>query len=120
MRNIILISFLFIVLCSCSKEAEYISDREVFADASVTEQNVNYQNFVGPLLAKKCYTCHGVGGSAEPWWLNTNTYGNALSNSNQISVTIINGTMPPPPRFPFSQHDRDLMAAWISRGMPEN
>lgn len=120
MRKIILISFLFIVLCSCSKESEYISDRQVFANASVTEQNVSYQNFVGPLLSQKCYTCHGVGGSAQPWWLNTNTYANAISNSNQISFTIINGTMPPPPRFPFSQHDRDLMAAWISRGMPEN
>ena len=125
MRKNILVLFLFVSLVSvitfsCSKEGDYVSDRQVFADPSVTEQNVSYRNFVEPLLAKKCYTCHGVGGSAEAWWLNTNTYQNAVSHGNQISHTIINGTMPPPPRFPFSQLDRDLMAAWISNGMPEN
>ena len=121
MRKIVLVSFLFTIsLVSCSKEGEYISDRQVFADASVTEQNVTYQNFVQPLLAKNCATCHGVGGSAEAWWLNTNSYQNAVSHANQISNTIISGTMPPPPKFPFSQHDRNLMSAWISKGMPEN
>jgi mono/diheme cytochrome c family protein len=105
---------------SCSKEGGVINDRQVFADASITAQNVSYQNFVKPLLTKNCATCHGDDGSAETWWLNTNSYENALRFSNSISNTIINGTMPPPPKFPFTQADRDLMAAWISKGMPEN
>jgi mono/diheme cytochrome c family protein len=114
------IIILILVTASCSKEGEYISDRQVFADPGVTEQNVTYQNYVKPLLTKNCATCHGVGGSAEPWWLNTNSYDNAVNNANQIATTIISGTMPPPPKFPFCQADRDLMAAWISKGMPEN
>jgi mono/diheme cytochrome c family protein len=122
-KKTILVLFLFttgLASVSCSKEGEYISDRQVFADPSITEQNVTYENFVKPLLTKNCATCHGNGGSAQAWWLNTNSYDNAASFANQISYTINSGTMPPPPKFPFSQHDRDLMVAWVSRGMPEN
>jgi hypothetical protein len=33
--------------------------------------------------------------------------------------TIVEGSMPPPPRKPFSQADKDLFRAWINRGSPE-
>jgi mono/diheme cytochrome c family protein len=120
MRILRFIPILILIAISCSKEGDYINDRQEFADPSVTKENVNYQNFVQPLLSRNCSTCHGVGGSAEPWWLNTNNYNNAVNNAHQITTTIINGTMPPPPRFPFSQRDRDLLDVWVSKGMPQN
>lgn len=106
-------------LSSCSKEGDYINDTKVFASSEITTKNVSYQNYIKPLLTKNCATCHGVYGSAETWWLNSHSYENTLGFANPITTTIINGTMPPPPRFPFSQRDRDLVAAWIAKGMPE-
>lgn len=115
------VHFVFLLfLFSCSKEGDYINDRKVFASPEITVKNVSYENYVKPLLTKNCATCHGVDGSAETWWLNAHIYENALRFANPIATTIINGTMPPPPKFPFSQRDRDLMAAWIANGMPEN
>ncbi|MFV5690326.1 c-type cytochrome [Flavobacterium sp. ZT3R25] len=115
------VHFLFLLfLFSCSKEGDYINDRIVFASPEITSENVTYQNYVKPLLTKNCATCHGVDGSAETWWLNSHNYENTVRYANPIATTIINGTMPPPPKFPFSQRDRDLIAAWIAKGMPEN
>ncbi len=113
--------FLFILfLISCSKEGTQIQDRKVFASDTITFENVSYTNYIKPLLTKNCATCHGDGGSAEVWWKNTHTYSNAVENARAISTTINNATMPPPPKFPFTERDRDLVMAWIKRGTPEN
>jgi mono/diheme cytochrome c family protein len=105
---------------SCSKQGDPISDRVEFASKQISEKNVTYKNFVEPLLTKNCSTCHGANGSAEAWWLNTKTYENAVEYANPIAKTIIRKTMPPPPKFPFTDRDRDLIQAWIDRGMPNN
>jgi hypothetical protein len=111
---------LFLLLISCSKEGPKIQDRKDFASDTITTDNVSYNNYIKPLLTKNCGTCHGDGGSAEVWWKNTHTYSNAVQNARAISTTIYNATMPPPPKFPFTERDRDLVMAWINRGTPEN
>ncbi len=121
--RIVATNILFFMLAfnfSCSKQGDFISDVKDSASIDVTPENVSYKNFVEPLLTKNCSTCHGLGGSAEVWWLNNKTYENAAKYSDIISTTIINKTMPPPPKFPFTNRDRNLMKLWIERGMPFN
>jgi mono/diheme cytochrome c family protein len=118
--NTIKILFFTAIFCvSCSKEGDPIPDRVEQATKGVTLENVNYKNFIEPVLTKNCSTCHGVDGSAEAWWLNAKTYNNAFNNANIIANTIVGKTMPPPPKFPFTDRDRELFQAWIDRGMPE-
>jgi uncharacterized membrane protein len=119
-KKYIFFVFLVIFSISCSKQGDPISDRTEFATKEITTQNVSYKNFVEPLLTKNCSTCHGLNGSAQAWWLNTKTYENAVEYANPISKTIISKTMPPPPKFPFTDRDRDLIQAWIDKGMPNN
>ena len=110
----------FVFLFSCSKEGEFIPNRQVFASDNITKENVSYENYIKPVLTKNCATCHGDDGSAEAWWNNTNTYANAVLYARAITTTINNGTMPPPPKFPLTLRDRELVMAWINRGTPEN
>ena len=108
-----------LLIAACSKEAEFIPDRKDFASAEITVENVSYENYMKPLLAKNCGTCHGDGGSAEVWWKNTHTYENAVEYARAITTTINNGTMPPPPKFPFTERDRQLVLAWFNKGFPK-
>jgi uncharacterized membrane protein len=80
---------------------------------------VTYSNYIHLVLKNNCSTCHGTTGSAAAFWINTNTYENAVQYGVRIKETIVEGSMPPPPRSPFSQADKNLFTAWIKRGMPE-
>ncbi len=104
----------------CYKKRGYIAPNKPLANDSITEQNVSYANFIHPLLQKNCSTCHGSGGSAEMWWLNDNTYHNAVTFGAIVTKTMLNETMPPTPKFPFPERDKLLIQAWMDRGMPEN
>jgi hypothetical protein len=112
--------FVSIFSSGCSKQRGYIAPNKPFANDSVTTENVTYSNFIHPLLQKNCSTCHGSGGSAEAWWLNDNTYENALRYGNPICKTMLNETMPPTPKFPFLERDKQLIQAWKDRGMPKD
>ena len=114
------LSFLLILIqTSCYKQGEFIAPNKTFAEDSITNENVTYTNFIHPLLKKNCSTCHGTEGSAKVWWLNDNTYNNAVKHHKIIIGTMVNGTMPPPPKFSFTSRDRQLMQAWIKRGLPQ-
>ena len=119
----ILICFLqamVLLLVGCYNKREPIAPNKVFAVDSISSENVSYANYVRPLLTKNCSTCHSSKGSAPMWWLNDNTYHNAAQFANPIVKTILNETMPPAPKFPFSERDKQLLQAWLERGMPEN
>src|SRR6478735_3662315 len=111
--TVLLLSNLFFL--SCYKKGNVIPNNKTFANDSITVENVSYLNYIHPLLQKNCSTCHGKGGSAEPWWYNTNTYQNAMEYGNPIYRTINNNTMPPPPKFPFTDRDKELIKAWIEK-----
>ena len=102
----------------CYKKAEVVPVKNFLPDG-VTIANVTYNNYVYTLLKNNCSTCHGKTGSAAAFWINTNTYENAVQYGMRIKETIVEGSMPPPPRNPFSQADKDLLTAWVNRGMPE-
>jgi hypothetical protein len=117
-NHILLGSIFNFILGACYSKGDQIKPNKVFAGDSVTLSNVSYDNYIHDLLKKNCSTCHGEGGGADVWWLNDNTYENAVRNSNPITTTIINGTMPPPPKFPFLEKDRELLKAWVDNGLP--
>ena len=112
----------FICWCffiSCSKKADQVSSPANFVPLGVTTDNVTYTNYVSIILKNNCSTCHGLEGSAAHYWYNDNTYTNALANGRRIMETIVENSMPPVPRKPFSQEDKALLIAWINRGSPE-
>jgi uncharacterized membrane protein len=111
-------AFSMFVIISCYKKGDIAQPSVPFISDTVTISNVTYDNYAHGLLKKNCSTCHGVNGSAEAWWLNENTYENAVRYANIINTTIQNGTMPPPPKFPMTDKEKDLLNNWAKRGMP--
>lgn len=101
---------------SCYHKNVAPTPKKVLFSNSVTTENVTYSNYVHKILLSNCSTCHGERGSAKVYWLNENTYDNAKKYGKPISVTIHNSTMPPPPKFPFSNKERELIVAWVKNG----
>jgi mono/diheme cytochrome c family protein len=110
---------LLIFLAGCIKKGDAVTSPSTFIPAGITETNVTHTNYVAAVLKNNCSTCHGSQGGADNYWLNTNTYSNATEYGTRIVETIVNGSMPPVPRKPFSQADRNMLKAWIERGMPQ-
>lgn len=108
-----------IAFTGCYKKGEPVTSAATFIPDGVTTTNVTHTNYVAGVLKNNCSTCHGKGGSADTYWLNTNTYQNASEFGDRIVETIVNGSMPPVPRKPLSAADRNMMKAWINRGMPQ-
>ncbi|MEO8412690.1 MAG: hypothetical protein ABI472_03490 [Ginsengibacter sp.] len=90
-----------------------------FAPDSINATNVTYTNYIHNVVQSNCSTCHGKKGSAPHYWYNTNTYQNAVEHGTRMMETIVESSMPPPPRKPFSEIDKNLFKAWINRGSPE-
>ena len=108
-----------LLFAACSKKGDVVSSPANFIPAGVTIENVTYTNYIHDVLKNNCSTCHGIAGSAPQYWYNTNTYDNAVEYGRRIMETIVEGSMQPPPRKPFSQADKDMFKAWINRGSPE-
>ncbi len=106
------------VLAACSKKGDVVNSQNAIPPG-VTESNVTYTNYVHDIIKKNCSTCHGSDGSAPQYWYNTNTYENIAEHGTRIMETILENSMPPPPRKPFSEADKNLIRAWIKRGSPE-
>ena len=107
------------LLAACSKKGDVVATQSNFGPEGVTATNVTYTDYVHDVIQKNCSTCHGSDGSAPQYWFNTNTYENAVEHGTRIMETILENSMPPPPRKPFSEADKNLIRAWIKRGSPE-
>src|SRR6476660_8168615 len=107
-----------VFLASCSKKGDAVISPQNFVPPGVTTENVTYTNYIHDVIKSNCSTCHGIQGSAPQYWYNTNSYDNAVEHGRRIMETIVEGSMPPPPRKPFSQADKDLFKAWVMRGYP--
>lgn len=113
-----LAGFMLLIMASCSKKGDALAPSS-FIPPGVTDSTVTYSNYIHDLLKNNCSTCHGKDGSAPQYWFNTNTYDNAVEYGTRIMETIVENSMPPPPRKPFSDADKALIKAWIARGSPE-
>ena len=109
----------FMSLTGCSKRGDITTAPVSFLKDGVTDTSVTYNNYVHDVIKNNCSTCHGKGGSAAHYWLNTNTYENAVEYGNRIVETIVENSMPPAPRKPFSAADKNLLKAWLKNGSPE-
>jgi uncharacterized membrane protein len=110
---------LLLALGGCSKKGDVTVSPANFVPDGVTDTSVTYTNYVHNVIKNNCSTCHGKGGSAFQFWYNTNTYENAVVYGTRIMETIVENSMPPAPRKPFSDADKQLLKAWIKRGSPE-
>lgn len=106
-------------IVSCSKRGDLTPAAVSFVKDGVTDTSVTYNNYIHDVLKNNCSTCHGTDGSAAHYWLNTNTYDNAVEYGNRIVETIVENSMPPAPRKPFSDTDKNLLKAWLKNGSPE-
>ena len=109
----------FMSLTGCSKRGDITPSPVSFLKDGVTDTSVTYSNYVHDVIKNNCSTCHGKDGSAAHYWLNTNTYENAVEYGNRIVETIVENSMPPAPRKPFSDTDKNLLKAWLKKGFPE-
>jgi len=105
-------------MAACSKKGDVITGPPNFVPKGVTDTNVTYTNYIHEVLKNNCSTCHGKNGSAPQYWYNINTYENAVEYGTRIMETIVENSMPPAPRKPFSPEDKALFKAWIKRGSP--
>jgi hypothetical protein len=108
-----------LLLAGCSKKGDPVKGQANFVPDGVTVTNVTYTNYISHVLKNNCSTCHGKDGSAPQYWFNTNSYENAVKYGTRIMETIVENSMPPPPRKPFSEVDKELFKAWVNRGSPE-
>jgi uncharacterized membrane protein len=107
------------LLVSCSKKGDAVANVPNFVPNGINDGNVTYNNYIHLVLKNNCSTCHGKEGSAPQYWFNNNTYANAAQYGTRIMETIVEGSMPPAPRKPFSDADKNLFKAWINRGSPQ-
>ena len=118
-RGGICIAFAFLLLMACTKKGDPLVSAPDFVPENVNDSNVNYTNYVHDVIKNNCSTCHGEKGSAMQFWYNTNTYDNAVQYGSRIVETILEGSMPPVPRKPFSENDKRLLQIWLKKGFPE-
>jgi uncharacterized membrane protein len=109
----------FLLLAGCSKRGDLTVTTANFVPDGVTDSSVSYTNYVHNVIKNNCSTCHGKDGSAAQFWYNTNTYENAVEYGTRIMETIVENSMPPAPRKPFSDADKQLLKSWIKKGSPE-
>ena len=118
-NGVVLIAWVLLLLVACSKKGDVVVGPPDFVPENVTDSNVSYTNYVHDVIKNNCSTCHGDKGSAVQFWYNTNTYDNAVQYGNRIVETIVEGSMPPVPRKPFSENDKRLLQIWLKKGSPE-
>jgi hypothetical protein len=77
---------------------------------------VSYAKDIAPLLKSNCTSCHG--GSAPSSGIDLTTYDKVKANASLASSQIQRGSMPPGGPLPAA--DKQLFAAWVSAGAPNN
>jgi hypothetical protein len=77
---------------------------------------VSYTKDIQPLLKSNCTGCHG--GSNPSAGIDLSTYAKVKANASSSNSVIQRGSMPP--NGPLSTADKQLFAAWVSAGAPNN
>jgi hypothetical protein len=77
---------------------------------------VSYAKDIEPLLKSNCTSCHG--GSSPSAGIDLSSYSKVKANASAASSVIQRGSMPP--GGPLSTANKQLFAAWVSAGTPNN
>ena len=108
---------------SCGERAAEPTPLPAVPTQGITPANVTYDNYVGLLLTTRCKTCHNPASalSTKPAlsaWVNQKTYANARDNGVKIVASIGDDQMPVARPLPATE--KELLYAWLKRGMPQN
>lgn len=113
-NSIFLLTAITALLFACSKkQAEELKPA---GPTPVSTTNVTYSNFAGALFQTKCNSCHGPnGGMKGVWALNGLT---SIKNDARVAnAVLVKKTMPKGGSLTTSE--RELLQAWVDKGMPE-
>jgi hypothetical protein len=79
----------------------------------------SWQNDVQPIIASRCYGCHGDGGIEQPVF-DYSTYQGVYKNRSPILDDVYACRMPLPDASPPTTAERETLLAWLVCGAPNN
>ena len=106
-----------IALVSCTKDQATTPTPET-PNESITTANVSFSNFARQLFQSKCSSCHSVGSSASAKWTYTDLQSIRDHKARIQNAVLVAQTMPL--GGTISDKEKELLAAWFERNMPEN
>ncbi len=121
MKKYILVCFtvcLTISINSCSKSSPASNNTGTGGTGgSSCNLSVSFSTNIKRILDANCTACHAPGSgnaSALGKWNYDGTYSSAFSNRSNISLQVVNGTMPQTGGLPTSV--RDSVKCWVDKG----
>lgn len=116
-NSIFLLAAITALLFACSKrQAEELKPAAPTGPTAVTTANVTYTNFAGALFQTKCNSCHGPNGGLKGVWA-LNGLASIKNDSRVANAVLVTKTMPQGGSLTASE--RELLQAWVDKGMPE-
>ena len=116
-NSIFLLAAITALLFACSKrQAEELKPAAPAGPTAVTTANVTYTNFAGALFQTKCNNCHGPNGALKSIWL-FNGFASVKNDTRVANAVLVTKTMPKGGSLTASE--RELLQAWVDKGMPE-
>ncbi|MDQ0969444.1 mono/diheme cytochrome c family protein [Flavobacterium sp. W4I14] len=116
---IFLLAAITALLFACSKkQAEELKPETPTPNGPtpVTTANVTYTNFAGALFQTKCNSCHGPNGGMKGVWA-LNGLASIKNDARVANSVLVTKTMPRGGSITTSE--RELLQAWVDKGMPE-
>lgn len=125
MNKYLVLAASILVMYSCSSDssedtspATLVQQNDNVPTTDSQNQLVTYEKDIAPLIANRCFRCHNDpvanGAPRGTSWIN---FAIVSERAASINTRIANGTMPP--SGGLAQAERDLVAQWITDGMPE-
>jgi mono/diheme cytochrome c family protein len=118
-NSIFLLAAITALLFACSKkQAEELKPETPTPNGPtpVTTANVTYSNFAGALFQTKCNSCHGPNGGMKGVWA-LNGLASIKNDARVANSVLVTKTMPRGGSLTASE--RELLQAWVDKGMPE-
>jgi len=118
-NSIFLLAAITALLFACSKkQAEELKPETPTPNGPtpVTTANVTYTNFAGALFQTKCNSCHGPNGGMKGVWA-LNGLASIKNDARVANSVLVTKTMPRGGSITTSE--RELLQAWVDKGMPE-
>ena len=126
MKNLVTVSFLFILLALIAGACTSVNKEQLIPDTCKVDSSLSYSKDIQPIFSNNCYGCHGKtsnetsGGIILEDTTVLNKYienGQLLANINHSS----NNPMPPPPAPKLSDCEISQITYWINvLGAPKN
>jgi len=111
LRHTLRLSFLMTLLMTLSACNETLVKGSSALGPIISVSSISYADVEREVFAPHCIRCHGNAGG-----VNLETYDNAKANAARSQAAILAGRMPP--GGALSSRAKQLLALWISKGMP--